>query len=96
MRRGATYYDSASKAGTENEFMIWVQLKAESKLVLPNFNNLICMANEKQNGKVVLNLEELSKVLAKHEKEIEKIEIYRNEASIIIEDKPKNVKVFDL
>ena len=96
MRKGATYYDSASKAGTENELLIWVQLKENSKLILPNFNTLIEMKNEKQNGKVVLNLEALSKVLDKHSNEIEKTEIYRNETSIIIENKPKNSNIFDL
>lgn len=96
MRRGATYHDSASKAGTENEFLIWVQLKADSKLVLPNFNNLICMKPEKRDGKVILDIAELGKVLKKHNDEVEKVEIYRNEASLILENKPDRVNIFDL
>jgi CRISPR-associated protein Csh2 len=96
MRRGATYYDSASKAGTENEFLIWVQLKTESKLVLPNFNTLIYMKNEKQDGKVVLDLAKLSEELKKHTSEIENIEIYRNDGSIVIENQPEGAKVFGL
>jgi CRISPR-associated protein Csh2 len=96
MRRGATYYDSASKAGTENEFLIWVQLKTESKLVLPNFNTLISMKNEKQDGKVVLDLAKLSEELKKHTSEIENIEIYRNDGSIVIENQPEGAKVFGL
>jgi CRISPR-associated protein Csh2 len=40
MRRGVTWYDSASKAGSENEMLIWVELKEDSKVVLPNFSNL--------------------------------------------------------
>jgi CRISPR-associated protein Csh2 len=35
LRCGATFYDSSSKAGTENELLLWVQLKEGSKLVLP-------------------------------------------------------------
>lgn len=96
MRRGATYYDSASKAGTENELLIWVELKENSKLVLPNFNNLIVMKKEKREGKVVLDLAELTKVLKQVDAEIEKIEIYRNDASIIIENKSDKANIFAL
>lgn len=96
MRRGATYYDSASKAGTDNEFMIWVQLNKDSKLVLPNFSQLITMKEEKENGKVVLNLTKLNDVLSKHSNDIEKVEIYRNDASVNIINKPENTKIFDL
>ena len=96
MRKGATYYDSASKAGTENELLIWVQLKENSKLVLPNFSQLIRMKDEKMDGKVVLDLSELSAKLERHKDEIEKIEIYRNDASIIIKNKPDNANIFDL
>lgn len=96
MRRGATYYDSAAKAGTENEFMIWVQLKENSKLVLPNFTQLISMKDEKENGKVVLDLENLNIILNKHSNDIEKIEIYHNDASIKIENKPESAGIFDL
>lgn len=96
MRRGATYYDSASKAGTENEFMIWVQLTDTSRLVLPNFNNLIEMKEEKQDGKVVLDLYKLNNVLNKHANEIEKIEIYRNDNSIEVENQPEGANVFGL
>lgn len=96
MKRGASYYDSASKAGTENELLIWVQLKENSKIVLPNFSSLVEMKNEKENGKVVLDLTELGKVLKQFENEVESIEIFRNETSIKIEDEPKNTKLLDL
>ena len=96
MRRGATYYDSAAKAGTENELLIWVQLNTNSKLVLPNFTQLISIKNEKQDGKVVLDLTELSSILKKHSGEIENIEIYRNNASLMIDNKPENANIYDL
>lgn len=96
MRRGATYYDSASKAGTENEFLIWVQLKADSKLVLPNFSQLITMKEEKEKGRVILDLTKLSDVLTKHSDDIEKVEVFRNDNSIKIENNPENVKMYDL
>jgi len=96
MRRGASYYDSASKAGTDNEFLIWVQLNENSKLVLPNFTSLITMKPEKEDGKVVLDLEKLTTELAKHTAEIDKVEIYRNEGAIKIENPPENTKTFGL
>ena len=96
MKRGATYYDSASKAGTENEFLIWVQLRENSKIVLPNFSSLVEMRSEKENGKVVLDLTGLGKVLKQFEAEVESIEIFRNETSIKIENKPGNANLFDL
>jgi CRISPR-associated protein Csh2 len=96
MRRGATYYDSASKAGTDNEFMIWVQLNENSKLVLPNFTQLITIKEDKEDGRVVLNLSGLNDVLDKNSNDIEKVEIYSNEASVIIENMPGNIKMYTL
>lgn len=96
MRRGATYYDSASKAGTENELLIWVQLKENSKLVLPNFTQLVKMKKEKNDHKVVLDCDLLKEELNKHQQEIECVEVYQNKASIIIENLPENVKISDI
>lgn len=96
MRRGATYYDSAAKAGTENELLIWVQLNKTSKLVLPNFTQLINMEEEKKNGKVVLDLSALKDVLDKHSDDIETVEIYRNNASVMVDNKPENANIYDL
>lgn len=96
MRRGATFYDSASKAGTENELLIWVELKENSKLVLPNFNNLIEINEEKREGKVVLDLSKLKIKLDNHQSEIEKIEIYKNNSSLIIENEPTKCNYLEL
>lgn len=96
MRRGATYYDSASKAGTENELLIWVQLKENSKLVLPNFTQLVKMKKEKTDNKVILDCGLLKEELNKHQQEIECVEVYQNKASIILDNLPENVKISDL
>ncbi len=96
MRRGATYYDSTSKAGTENELLIWVQLKENSKVVLPNLSSLINMETGKKDGKVVLDLSGLSDVLKQFENEIDKTDIYRNEGAISIENKPEGANIFGL
>ena len=73
LRKGVTYYDSAAKAGTENELLLWVQLKAESKLVLPSFVELVTVRDDK-----TIDLQKITDVLAKdHVKgEVEKIELY--------------------
>lgn len=96
MRRGATYYDSAAKAGTENELLIWVQLNAESKLVLPNFKNMVVMNSEKENGKIIVDLEPLTNELEKYKSEIEKVEIFRNDAALVIKNHPQNANMFTL
>lgn len=73
LRKGVTYYDSAAKAGTENELLLWVQLKAGSKLVLPSFVELVTVNDDR-----TIDLQKVTEVLAKaHVKdEIEKIELY--------------------
>jgi CRISPR-associated protein Csh2 len=96
LRKGATYYDSAAKAGTENELLIWVELKENSKLVLPNFSQLIKMKDDKENGLVVLDLSELKNILSKYNNEIEKIEIFRNKTSIKLENSPESCKIYSL
>jgi CRISPR-associated protein Csh2 len=88
MRRGVTYYDSAAKAGSENEILVWVELNETSKLVLPNFTSLIKMNDEKVDNKSVFDFKALTDLLAKNESEIGKVEIYYNQATTIIENKP--------
>ncbi len=78
MRRGATWYDSASKAGCENEMLVWVQLNENSKIVLPNFTNLIDLKEEKEDGKCVYDFEKLTNTLNGVKSEITSIEVYVN------------------
>lgn len=85
LRKGATYYDSAAKAGTENELLLWVQLKADSKLVLPSFVSLIEVNEDKE-----IDLSKVSSLLeeAHVKSEIEKIEIYYNKANTKVLSEP--------
>lgn len=85
LRKGATYYDSAAKAGTENELLLWVQLKTDSKLVLPSFVILIDVNEEKE-----IDLSKVSALLAEPHvrSEIEKIEIYYNKANTKVVSEP--------
>lgn len=96
MRRGATWYDSAAKAGTENELLLWVQLKAESKLVLPNFTSLVISEKTKVEGKTVFDVSKLSAELKKHASDIEKIEIYVNAHTTVLKNTPEKAEIKEL
>lgn len=95
LRCGATYYDSSAKAGTENELLLWVELKEGSKLVLPSFVELVKIQD---NEKREIDLSDISKLLDQpHVKdEIEKIEIYRNKVITTVINKPEGAKELDL
>lgn len=73
LRCGATFYDSSSKTGTENELLLWVQLKEGSKLVLPSFVELV---NVNENREI--DLGKISTLLSKEhiQSQIERIELY--------------------
>jgi CRISPR-associated protein Csh2 len=96
LQKGVTYYDSAAKAGCENELLVWVTLKPESKLVLPNFTQLMKMEKEKFDGKVQLDLSELKIAIEANVAEIESVEISLNQASIEVKNVPQNASIKSL
>lgn len=93
LRKGVTYYDSAAKAGTENELLLWVQLKTDSKIVLPSFMELVTIKEDK-----TIDLQAISTLLSKeHVKgEIEKIELYYNTSITKVENIPNNTSILEL
>ncbi|GAB2770130.1 hypothetical protein GCM10027275_10930 [Rhabdobacter roseus] len=93
LRKGVTYYDSAAKAGTENELLLWVQLKENSKLVLPSFVELVTVKDDK-----TIDLQKVADVLTKeHVKgEIEKIELYYSIGITKITNEPANAIKMEL
>lgn len=93
LRKGASYYDSASKSGTENELLFWITLKPESKLVMPSFIDFVEI---NENG--VINLERVKKYLSQEEvsEEIEDIEIYYNKAVTKVDNEPEIAKFVNL
>ncbi len=97
LRKGATYYDSAAKAGTENEILFYVELKENSRLVLPNFTNMIKIS-EGENGKSVFDLKDIEELLEKNEykNEIEKIEIYYNKKLVEVKNLPEGCNEYDI
>lgn len=76
LRKGASYYDSAAKSGTENELLFWIQLNEESKLVMPSFIEFVDIDEEGN-----IDLQKVINYLDKEyvRQEIEKIEIFYNE-----------------
>ncbi|MCI1785509.1 MAG: type I CRISPR-associated protein Cas7 [Bacteroidales bacterium] len=96
MRRGVTWYDSASKAGSENEMLVWVQLNENSKIVLPNFTTLIKLEDERKDGKYVYNFEGLTAELNKFDGEIQSIEIYYNQQTCSLKKLPARTVENDL
>jgi len=90
---GATFYDSSSKAGVENELLLWVELKEGSKLVLPSFVELITINADKK-----IDLLKVTSVLAKEnvKSQIEKIEIFYNKDVTTIINIPANAVTIEL
>lgn len=85
LSRGCTFYDSSAKAGTENELMLWVQLKAGSKLVLPSFVELINIGDDR-----VIDLAKVSEILSRPnvQAQIEHIELYYDSAATQVANAP--------
>lgn len=94
MRRGVTWYDSASKAGCENEMLVWVELKEGSKLVLPSFATLINLEEEK--GKYVYDFEALTNKLEDIKSSVESVEVYYNKQTCILKNLTEEVKQYDI
>lgn len=93
LRRGVTYYDSSAKAGTDNELLLWVQLKGDSKAVLPSFVELITVNENKE-----IDLIQIQQLIAKEhiQSEIEIVELYYNTGITTVINKPDSAIVFEL
>lgn len=96
MRCGVTWYDSASKAGCENEMLVWVELKEGSKLVLPSFATLINLEEEKENGKCVYDFEALTNKLEDIKSSVESVEVYYNKQTCNLKNLTEEVKQYDI
>ncbi len=89
MRSGVTYYDSAAKAGTENELLLWVQLQEASRAVLPVFTEFISVSRD--NGNVVIDFGGLKQVIDNVSDQIDRVEVYCNPENTRLEGLPENV-----
>ncbi|MFA7090882.1 MAG: type I CRISPR-associated protein Cas7 [Arcobacteraceae bacterium] len=72
----ATFYDSHSKSGVENELSIYVTLNENSILTLPNFAQFITFKKGENGEKNSFDISGLIKYLTKHDEEIASIDIY--------------------
>ncbi len=95
LRKGATYYDSTSKAGVENEILFYVELKEGSKIVLPNFTQMVRIKDADQEKKC-FDLMMVNKELSKYNDDIEKVEVYYDPTTTYLENLPEKCKEFDL
>jgi CRISPR-associated protein Csh2 len=93
LRKGVSYYDSAAKAGTENELLLWVQLNEDSKVVLPSFVELVTINEDK-----TIDLKKIQDLLGKEhiKKEIQKIELYYNKGITKVVNAPANAEEKEL
>ena len=96
MRKGATYYDSSSKAGVENEILFYVELKENSKVILPNFTELVKMEYKKENGERYFDFSAIKSELEKYVGDVDKIEIYYDKNKVEVRGLPENVIEYDL
>lgn len=93
INKGVTYLDSASKAGVENEFSIFVRLNENSKIQLPSFTSMIKVLNQDDfKRKLVVN--KLKDLLNENNisKEIKEVEIYLNEYALDYNDEIFDIK----
>lgn len=97
MCKGVTYYDSTAKAGTDNELLIWIQLRKESKVVLPNLNSLIKKDHLTKDGnKVVFDLSGVTNLKNTYSQDIEKYEVYYQKENTTIINGPEDQYHLDL
>ena len=75
MAVATTYYDSTSKKDSENEFLLWIELKKDSEKILKNFTELIDIASG-ANGKTLINFECITSYLDNFSEDIAKMEVY--------------------
>jgi len=87
----ATFYDSHSKAGIENELSIYVTLNENSILTLPSFSQFIRFEKDKDEN-ISFDITKLINYLSKYENEIEKIELFYIDELIDIKDSSDKLK----
>jgi len=93
-RLGATYFDSAAKAGIDNELLLWIQLNPDSRKVLPSFSNLIKIT--KEGEKAVFDLSEVNSIVNENQEDIQSVEVYYLKNSVEIKNAPESCELLDI
>ena len=93
LSQGATLYDSAAKAGTENELLLWVELKPGSMLVLPSFVGLITVGEDR-----VIDLSQVTAILSREAvaAQIETVELYYDSIATKVTGTPPNATISEI
>ncbi|MCC5943857.1 MAG: type I CRISPR-associated protein Cas7 [Bernardetiaceae bacterium] len=93
LRRGVTYYDSSAKSGTENELLLWIELKEGSKIVLPSLVELVTVNENKE-----IDLAQVTELLKKEHiaKEIDAVEVYYQKGITKVINAPADAKSYDI
>jgi CRISPR-associated protein Csh2 len=86
LRTGVTHFDSSAKAGADNELLLWVQLKEDSRKVLPSFTEMVKVS--RINGKIEIDLNDISQMLTQVQDEIEHAELYYLSENTIVKNEP--------
>lgn len=94
LRLGVTYFDSSAKAGTDNELLLWVQLKPDSKRVLPAFSEMVAVTKDGQTS--VVDLSRVSSILDEVSEDVEKVELYYLHSTVSVTGAPANAKHYSL
>lgn len=92
---GATLYDSAAKAGTENELMLWIQLRPGSLLVLPSLVDKVVIKSAADRR--LIDLAAITELLQRSavKDHIERVEIYRDPTTDL-SNVPATAELLDL
>lgn len=92
---GATYLNTNSKAGCENEFAIFIEAKKDSKLYLANLDSYVEF-QKTEGEKDCIDIHKLIELLQKEKDKIEKVQIYYNQLTLEIDTKDLECEVYDL
>lgn len=74
LNKSVTSLNSTTKIGSENELSLFIELKEDSKKVLPLLKNLVDV--KKENGRIVIDLNRVFDMISKIKDDIKSVEIY--------------------
>ncbi|GAB6282826.1 MAG: type I-B CRISPR-associated protein Cas7/Csh2 [Ignavibacterium sp.] len=96
LNNSVTALDSSRKIGTENEATIWVQLKENSKKMLPSFTELITVT--RNSDTITIDCTKVKASLDSISSDIQNLEVYYNpiNTKIVGLDKDGNTKHFNI
>jgi len=84
-----TYYDSTSKKDSENELLLWVELKEDSEKILKNFTDLIDIVSS-NNGKTQIDFNRASNYLSNFSGDINNIDVFYDKDFTEVENLPED------